>query len=195
MVPEVKAISAGTGGVRGDGARHRIVGQEVVERAADQADDRHVRAQVGLERHPAEFGGGDEDLRPGRRHDVAEFPATVEVHDRHGHRAKECRGPERRGGLHPVRQLDGHDIARADAARPQTRRQPAGLDLDVGEGAGERPHRGMHMEGRSRVGRQPAGHQIPERLLRPPPFGYIAFGQVLRDVSHVPLLFAQAAHR
>ena len=132
VVPEVNAISAGIGGVGGDGARHRLVGEQVVESSAPtRADDRHVRAQIGLKRHPAELLGGDEHLRPGRGQDVADLLAAVEVHDRHDHRAEECRRPERRGGLHPVRQLDGDHVARPDAARAQPRGQPAGLDLDV----------------------------------------------------------------
>ncbi len=59
-----------------DGAGHRLVGEQVVEGlhfpvaplawVPTSADDRHVRAQVGLELHAAELLGGDEDPRLGR---------------------------------------------------------------------------------------------------------------------------------
>ena len=41
--------------VGGDRAGHRFVGEQVVEVAPDQADDRNVGAQIGLIGHPAEL--------------------------------------------------------------------------------------------------------------------------------------------
>ncbi len=89
----------------------------------DQADDRHVRAQVGLKLHPPELLGGDEHLRPGRAEMMwLEFLAAVEVHDRHDRPRRGTPTPRTRGGFHPVRQLDRHHVAgptpRARSRRP-----------------------------------------------------------------------------
>jgi hypothetical protein len=81
------------GRIGGDGARHRLRLEQLVETVlvcplrstADEDDDRDVRAEVGLVGHPAEPFGGHEDARLGRRHDVRNFLAAVEVHDRHDH--------------------------------------------------------------------------------------------------------------
>ena len=50
-------------GVRVDGAQHGLTGQQFVEIASDQGDDRHVDAHVGVEVHSTEVLGGDEHLR------------------------------------------------------------------------------------------------------------------------------------
>ena len=89
VVPEVNAISAGLAGSARDGAGHRLIGEQFVEVMrsvplpfgrrcphvgfSDQANDRHVRAQVGLKLHPPELLGGDEHLRPRGGQDVTEF--------------------------------------------------------------------------------------------------------------------------
>ena len=64
----------------------------------------------------AEAVGGHERLHARLAEDVPDLLGTVEVHDRHDHRAQERRCVERRGGLHPVRQLERDDVTRSDAA-------------------------------------------------------------------------------
>lgn len=78
-----------SGRVGGDGACHRLRGQELLEaRLPHQTDYRHVRAQVGMERHPAELRRGEEHLGFGGGQDVGELLAAVEMHDRHRDRAE-----------------------------------------------------------------------------------------------------------
>ena len=161
VVPEVKAISAGLAGSVGERARHRLVGEQVVEACSSAPTRRRsarsdVAQRSGWNCHPAELVGGDEDLRPRGRQDVAEFLAAVEVHDRHDDRTEERRRPERDGGLHPVRQLQRDHVAGPDAARAQSGGEPTGPQFDVGEGARERPHVGVHQEAGVRIGRQSA---------------------------------------
>ncbi len=166
-----------------DGARHRLIVEEVVEieldarplGRADQHDDRHVPAQVGLVRHAAELLGGDEHAWLGGRQDVADLLASVEVHDRHHHRAEERRRPEGGRGLHPVRQLQRHHVARSDAALAQPRREPARGQLDVTEGARPRTLRGVDVEPRAGAGLEAARQEPAEGLLRPPTLLLVAF--------------------
>jgi hypothetical protein len=68
------------------------------------------------------------------------------VHDRHDDRAEIRRRPERDARFDPVRELEHHDIARTDAARPQRRGERAGRAVDVAERAGERVDLGMDVE-------------------------------------------------
>jgi len=66
----------------------------------------------------------------------------------------------------------------------QPRSEPAGLELDVAERAGERPDGRVHDEAGIGVGAQTTGDQIAEGLVRPPPFVLVALGQLNRDFSH-----------
>src|SRR5215213_2773163 len=102
---------------------------------AHQSDDRDVRAEIWLKLHAPELFARDVDARLGGAADVTEFPAPVKVHDRHGHRAEERRGPERGCSLQPVRQWQSDHVAGADAGGAEPGGEPARLDLDVMEGA------------------------------------------------------------
>ena len=171
-------------GIGVDLACHRLVVEQILEAVLHQADDRHVRTQVRLELHPPELPGGDEHLRPCGGQYVAQFLAPVEVHDRHHHRTDERRRPERRRGFHPVGQLNRHHIAGTDTTLTQTGGQPAGSQLDVGEGAREGADGGVHPETSMRIGAQPAGQQLTEGVGRPPAFFFVLFRQLNRHVSH-----------
>jgi hypothetical protein len=135
--------------------------------------------------HPAEFLGGDEHLRTRRRQNVAEFLAAVEVHDRHHHGPEERRRPERRGGFHPVGQLQCHHVTGSDAALVQAPREPPRHRLDIAESACKRPELRMHAESGVGVGREPTRDEVTKGLGCPPALLLIAFDQLSRDVSHL----------
>ena len=122
--------------IGGDGADQRLIGEQVVEVRSP------TRPTIGTSAQRS----GWNFIRPnssavmntfGRAVAMMwlEFPAAVEVHDRHHHRPEQRRRPERHSRFHPVRQLDGHRVARLDATRAQACGKSAGLQLDVGEGA------------------------------------------------------------
>src|SRR5262249_10476512 len=77
----------------------------------------------------------------------------------------------------------------------QARCERSGLQFDVGERPGVRTNIGMHPEAGLRVVLQPAREELTKGVARPPPLLLVEFGQLDRDVSHRPLLFARAAHR
>ena len=183
VVPDVKAIRVGPPGRR-DRAGHRFVGEQLVEVPPDQADDRNLRTQIGLIGHPAELLGADEHPRFGGGQDVRELFAAVEVHDRHQHRAQERRRPERRGGLHPVRQLKCHHVTGADAAGAQPRREATGHLFDLAECPRPWPYRRIGPKPRIRSGVQSTGQHLPEGLAGPPPRTLISGDQFSGNIAH-----------
>lgn len=182
-------------GIGGQRAGHRLVGEQVLEIddvAAHHAglprthhpDDGDVGAQLGVKTHPAEPLGGDEDPRLARGQDEAQLSGAVEVHDGHHHRAQERRGPERRGGLHPVRQLQRDHVAGADPAVPQARCQSAGDPFHVAEISAPRPDLRVHLEPDFRLRGQPGGEQVTEGFAGPPTLLFVAPDQVGGNLSH-----------
>ena len=181
MVPEVNAISVGSGGVGRQRARHGLGVDQRVEAGSHHRDDRHVRADAGIECHAPEPLGGDEGARLDGAQDEPDFAGAVEVDDRDHHRTQECRCPEGGRRLHPVRQLEGDHVARTDTAGSQPRRQLAGQQFDVGEGAGVGPLRGVDRERDVRVVFEATRQQIPERVAGPPSLVCVALRQLWRD--------------
>ena len=165
------------------GALHGLVGQQVVEIASDQSDDRHVDAHVRVEFHSPELLGGDEHLRSGGRQDVTDFLSAVEVHDRHHDGAEQGRGPERRGRFHPVGQLERDDVTGTHPAGLQTSGQPPRDLLDVAERPGVRPDGRVHPKRRLRLCLQRVGQQCTQAC-RPSTSPRIRSGPSARGGSH-----------
>ena len=82
--------------------------------------ERFVRFEVLEATEPI---GGDDDLGLGRADDVREFLRSVEVDDRHDHRADVRRAPEHDAGFDPVRQLEHDDVAWPDPTLAQRRHE------------------------------------------------------------------------
>ena len=84
------------------------------------------RRQLGQEVALAVRGHDDEGARSALAQDEPDLLGSVEVHDRHDRHAEDGAGVERDGGLHPVRQLEGDDVARAEAVGAAGRRPRTG---------------------------------------------------------------------
>ncbi len=170
--------------VRSDDTGQRFGGEQVVEVPSYDADHGDLRAQLGVVSQVPEPFCGDEDLRLDGVEDVADFLTAVEVDDRYYDRAEARRGPEDGRRLHPVGQLERHDVAGADTPLAQSRGQSAGRPFDLAEGAVPGPYRRVDPEGGLRGGRQSPGQQVTDRLPGPPALRLIAVDQFSGDLSH-----------
>ena len=110
-------------------ALQRLVGEQVLEArriAVDDRDNGDAGGQFGLENHAPEALCGDECLRPGVGEDVGQLFSAVEVNDGYHHRTQQRRRPERRRGLHPVRQPECDHVTGTRRRAPADRRPAAG---------------------------------------------------------------------
>ena len=133
VVPDVKPMIAGVGGIDGDGlatAGRRRGGRRTGWRPAGRsaagvspttshADAGRVRAgRVGRQVvGVAEAVGGHDHIGPVAPEDVVDLLGPVEVDDRHDHGPEVGGGPERDAGLDPVGELQDDDVAGPDAPR------------------------------------------------------------------------------
>ena len=130
------------------------------------ADDRHVRAQVGLELSSARTRSAVMNTFGLRgREDVAEFLAAVEVHDRHRRRRRGTPTPRTSP---PLPSSSAAGTRRRRRVRTPRARSPAASrrasSSTSREGARVRPDGGVHAEAGVGVGLQPVGEEITERL-------------------------------
>ena len=93
-----------------------------------------------------EMIGGDDDVGLGDAEDVPDLLLSVEVHDRHDHRAEVRRGEEGDRSLDPVRELQHHDVTRSHAVGGERRGERASAAVDVTEGAGPRARGRVHLK-------------------------------------------------
>ena len=116
-------------GVHRHRAGHRLVVEQRLERRRPRGQIRPGRVPHHQPQRPGpllqQFGVGGQvvavpeavgrhhDVRRGGPDDVADLLRTVEVDDRDHDGPEVRRGPERDARLHPVRQLDDDDVARA----------------------------------------------------------------------------------
>ncbi len=124
--------------------------------------------------------------RLGGAEDVIDLFGRVEVDDRHDDGTEIGRGPERDAGLDPVGELEDHDVAGPDAARPQGAGERAGRPVDVAERPRPRADLGVHPE--RNVGHRPEAllHHRAERVVGPPALGEIALAQLARYLTKRP---------
>ncbi len=137
--------------------------------------------QFGQEVALAEVGHDDDRPGPALPKDEAHFLGAVEVHDGHERHAEHGAGVERDRRLHPIRQLEGDDVARTEAEGAQAARHAEGLVVDVADraevGMGRRPD----TEPPARVLEQGVAQELPEGAVVPRTLGPIALGQRRRD--------------
>ena len=208
VVPEVNPMTAGESGSAGSGASIGSASSSSAKWRAwpGRSSPSAPTTNHGVSARSREQGleGGQVVGLPeaGRGHDgvglhdvedVAHLLRTVEVDDRHDDRA-ELRGtPERDRGLDPVRQLEHHDVAGADAAGPERGGEGPGGPVDLTERAAPRPHLRVHDE--LGVGQPPdrTGDGAAQRLVGPPALGGVALDQVGWDGPQVPGALAHRA--
>ena len=125
----------------------------MVASAEPRLELRRHRGVIEVAKLPA----ADEHLAAGKAHDVVELAAAEVDADRHRHRAEALQREEHERELDPVRQLDGDDVAGADAERAQPRRHAVDA---VGKLAVAQPARSVGQ--RLAVGRlaHPAGQHV-----------------------------------
>ena len=131
----------------------------------------------------------DQCPRPALAQDETDLLGPVEVHDGDEGDPEHGAGVEGDGGLHPVGQLEGDDVARAEPERAQAGGHPQGLVVDVAD----RPEVGVRgrpdPEAPRRVLEQRVAEELAQGAVVPGALGPVALGQVRRHRAEL-----EAAH-
>ena len=107
--------------------------------------------------------------------------------DRDDDGAQQAGGVEGEGGLHPVGQLKGDDVAGADAAPGQAAGDVATGVEDVGERARPGANLGAELEGLRRPIPETVGEHPAEAVRGPETVCDVALHQLGRDEAGLPL--------
>ena len=120
--------------------------------------------------------------RPGAAlaEDEAQLLGTVEVHDRHQRHPEHGAGVERDGGVDPIGQLEGDDVARSEPERAQAAGHAQRLLVDLAHGPEVRVGRRPNAEAPRRVLQEGVAQELPERAVVPGALGPVARRQLVR---------------
>ena len=134
----------------------------------------------------------DQRPRPALPQDETDLLGSVEVHDGDEGDPEHGAGVEGDGGLHPIGQLEGDDIPRAEPERAQAGGHPQGLVVDGADRPEVRVRGRPDPEAARRVLEQRVAEELAQRAVVPGALRPVALGQVRRHRAELETTHADS---